>query len=50
MFGLQNEFTSLFYSKGSLVALFNGVRKREVIGIIPEMSDYKIGTVYILGQ
>ena len=25
------------------MALFNGVRKREVIGIVPEMSDYKIG-------
>ena len=39
----EGLFAKRYLPKGSLVALFNGVRKREVNGVVPQTSDYKIG-------
>ena len=39
----EGLFTKRYLPKGSLVALFNGVRKREVNGVVSQTSAYKIG-------
>ena len=40
----EGLFAKRYLPKGSLVALFNGVRKREVNGVVSQTSAYKIGT------
>ena len=38
----EGLFVKRFVNKGTLIAVFNGIRRREVIGIADIKSDYKI--------